>query len=143
MPLLYVNMNKALCVIFHSSLLLYKNLRGEVEYIGFEINLCGHFFANNNIGITHMATTWHVNDIIVTHKYAFDITKFGMLLEGIYGKNLTDHRVKVHDYLIMDLDYWKKGSFKVLMIKYVNKFLAEFTEEIGFPAASTSADWLS
>ena len=43
----------------------------------------------------------------------------------------------------MDLDYSEEGSVKVLMIRYLNKFLTEFPEEIGIPEASPAADWLS
>ena len=52
-----------------------------------------------------MEITWHIDDLKVSHKDDFDITKFGMWLEGIYNENMTVHRGKVNYYLSMDLDY--------------------------------------
>ena len=62
---------------------------------------------------------------------AFGITKYGLWLEGTYGENLTVHSVKVHDYLGMDLHYLEKGSVKVSIIKFVDKFLMGFSEKNG------------
>ena len=36
------------------------------------------------MNITQMKITWHVDDLKVSHKDDFDITKFGLWLEGIY-----------------------------------------------------------
>ena len=89
-----------------------------------------------------MTITCHVYDLKVSHNDASDITKFVMWLEGIYGKNLTFRMGKVHDYLVMDLDYSEKGSIKVSMIKYVDKFLMEFPEEIVISETSPSDHWM-
>ena len=113
LPLLYFKMNKTLYGLPKISIMLYKNLRGELESIGFLINPCYPYVVNNNINSTHMTITCHVYDLKVSHKDASDITKFGMWLEGIYGKNLTFRMGKVHDYLAMDLDYSEKVFFEV------------------------------
>ena len=42
-------------------------------------------FANKNINSIHITITWHVDYLKVSHKDAFETTKFGMWLEGIYG----------------------------------------------------------
>ena len=51
-----------------------------------------------------MIVTWHVDNLKVSHKDSFEITKFACWLSEIYGEDLTVHRGKVHDYLGMDLD---------------------------------------
>ena len=124
-------MNKVLYGILNISLLFYKNIRGELESNGFEINPYDHCVANKNIDIPLMKITWHVDDLKVPHMDAFEITKSGMWLEGTHRENMTVHSVKVHDYLVMDLHYLEKGSVKVSMIKCVNKFLTGFQKKLG------------
>ena len=68
-PLLYVNMNKTLYGLLKNTLLLYKNLRGELDYI-----------TNKNIYSINMKSNWHVDDLKVTHNDTLKSTKFGMLL---------------------------------------------------------------
>ncbi len=41
---------------------------------------------------------------------------------------LTEHTGKTHNHLGIDLDYYKKGKFKVPMIKYLHKILTGFLE---------------
>ena len=52
-----------------------------------------------------MTVVWHVDDVKVSHKDLYEVTKFSQYLSIIYGKKLTFHRGKVHDDLGMDLDY--------------------------------------
>ena len=49
---------------------------------------------------------------------------------------------KIHDHLVMDLDYTEIGPVKVSMNKYVNKVIMVFPEEIGIPAVSPAAGCL-
>ena len=51
-------------------------------------------------------------------------------------------RGKVHDYLGMDLDYSEDGVLKVSMIKYLDKVLEEFTEDIQSTSATPATDHL-
>ena len=83
-------------------------MRGELECIGFGINPYNPCVFNKKINSTHIIISCNVYDLKLSHKDDFDITKFVMWLEGIYGENLTVHRGKVHDYLGMDLQYSKK-----------------------------------
>ena len=76
------------------------------------------------------------------HEDPAEITKFANYLAVIYGEKLTVHRGLVHDYLGMDLDYTTKGKVGVSMIKYVDKILEAFSEELGSPAATPAAGHL-
>ena len=89
-----------------------------------------------------MTVTWHVDDLKVSHKDPAEITKFANYSAVIYGKALTVHRGKIHNYLGMDLDYTTKGKVGVSMIKYVDKILEVFLEELVAPAATTAAEHL-
>ena len=78
----------------------------------------------------------------MSHEDPAEITKFANYLAVIYGKALTVHRGKIHDYLGIDLDYTTKGKVGVSMIKYVDKILEGFSEELGAPAATPAAEHL-
>ena len=80
-------MNKVLYGILNISLLFYKNIRGELESNGFEINPYDHCVANKNIDIPLMKITWHVDDLKLSYKDYFEITKFEIWLESIYTVN--------------------------------------------------------
>ena len=89
-----------------------------------------------------MTVTWRVEDLKVSHEDPVEITKFANYLAVIYGVKLTVHRGLVHNYLGMDLDYTAKGKVGISMIKYVNKILEEFLEELGASAATPAAEHL-
>ena len=72
----------------------------------------------------------------------YDFTKFATYLSSIYGKKLSVKRGKVHDYLGMDLDYTKKRSVKVSMVRYTGKVLRGFPEKVTGSAVSPAQDHL-
>ena len=76
----------------------------------------------------------------MSHEDPSEITKFANYLAVIYGEALTVHRGKIHNYLRMDLDYTTKGKVGVSMIKYVDKILEVFLEELCAPAATPAAE---
>ena len=89
-----------------------------------------------------MMVAWHVDDLKVSHKDPFEITKFATYLSSIYGPKLTVKRGKAHDYLGMDLDYSQEGSVKVSMVRYTEKLLRDFSERITGSATSPAQDHL-
>ena len=89
-----------------------------------------------------MTITWHGDDLKVSHKDTFKIAKFGMWLKVKYSENMTVHRGEVHDSLAIYQNHSEKGSIKVSMIKYVDKFLMEFPEEIVISETSPSDHWM-
>ena len=140
--MLYVRMSKALYGMLKSALWFYKKLKVDLEAYGFTINPYDPCIANAMIRGKQMTVMWHVDDLKVSHEDPAEITKFSNYLAMIYGKALTVHRGKIHDYLGMDLDYTTKGKVGVSMIKYVNKILEGFSEELGSPAATPAAEHL-
>ena len=85
---------------------------------------------------------WHVDDIKVSHKNTYQITKFSSYLSSIYGEKLTVKQGNVHDYLGMDLDFSEEVSVKVSMIKYTGKILRTLPENIVGSAVSPAAEHL-
>ena len=51
-----------------------------------------------------MTLVWHVNDLNVSYKDPFKANKFTTYLYSIYRNYLIVHRVKVINYLGVDLD---------------------------------------
>jgi len=74
--MLYVQMNKTLHGLLQSVLLLYKKFRKDLEICGFEINPYDPCVVNTVINGHQMTVTWHVDDLKVSHKDPFEITKF-------------------------------------------------------------------
>ena len=105
--------------MFKSAHQFYLDFCSGIEAYGFKINPYDPCVANADLNGHQMNLAWHVDDIKVSHKDPFEITKFAHYLSLQYGKKLTVKRGKVHEYLGMDLDYSRKGAVKVSMIKYL------------------------
>ena len=104
-PIIYVKLNKALYGLPKSALLFYKNMVGEFEDMGFELNPYDPCVANRMKNGSQQTVTWHVNDIKISHIDLMVNTEFLLKLAKIYGPGITLSRGKVHDYFGMDLDY--------------------------------------
>ena len=89
-----------------------------------------------------MTVTWHVDDIKVSQKEPFEITKFAHCLSLQYDKKLAAKRGKVNDYLHMDLKYSTKGAVKVSIMNYLKNVEDEFPIEIIGTAKSPACEHL-
>ena len=89
-----------------------------------------------------MTVVWHVDELKVFHKDLFEVTKFYQYLSTIYGNKLKLHRVKIHDWLVMDLDYSDTGVVNISMIKYLQKVLDGFPEDFRGTFATLEEDRL-
>ena len=132
-PLLHVKMCRALYGMLISALLFYRKLEKYLEEYGFGIKLYEPCVANKMVNGSQMTVVWHVDDLKVSHKSEFEITRFADYLISIYV-GLLSSRGKVHDYLGMNLDFSDKGNIKVSMIPYLLNVLKEFPEELGASA---------
>ena len=70
----------------------------------------------------------------------FEVTKFYQYLLMIYGNKINMNRVNIHDYIGIYLDYSETGVVKVLMIKYLQKVLDKFPEELRGTSVAPVAD---
>ena len=88
-----------------------------------------------------MIVIWHVDDLNVSNKSEFLITRFAYYLISIYV-GLSSSLGKVHDYLGMHIEFSEKGKLQVSMIPYLINVLKELPEELGAAASSTEPDHL-
>ena len=59
------------------------------------------------------------------------VTEFAVDMANIYGEKSTISRVRVHEYLGMELDFGTcPGTLIISMIKYLQKIIDEFPEVI-------------
>ena len=70
----------------------------------------------------------------------FEVTKFYQYLLMIYGNKINMNRVNIHDYIGIYLDYSETGVVKVLMMKYPQKVLVEFPEELRGTSSTPETD---
>ena len=105
---------------------MYKKIRGAIENMGFEVNPYDPYVANKTVNRTQMTVTWHVDDLKIPHKNKKEVSTFIIQLSRSYGDKISVNRVKVHDYLGMDLDFSTPRRVRVSMIKYLSKIINTF-----------------
>ena len=132
-PLLYVKMYKALYGMLRSALLFYRNLVKDLEEYGFEINTYDPCVAKKMFNGSQMEFVWHVDDLNLSHKSEFEMTRVTDYLISIYG-GLSSRRGKLHNYLGMNLDFSDKENTQVSMVPYLINVINEFPEELGASA---------
>ena len=86
-----------------------------------------------------MTVIWHVDDLMVSCKCAFELAKFQCYLGSIYGPKLTINRGNKHTNLGMDMEFCKDRSFEVSMFKYLDEVIETFPEDIGRATSTTPA----
>ena len=127
-PMLYVLLSKALYKLLQSTLLLYSKLHTELEYFGFAVNPYDPCVSNKMVNVSQMTVTWNVDDLKIYHKNSLEVTNFLHHFVQIYGERMTVHRVKVHDYVVMDLDFSTANTLKIVKIKYIKKIHEDLPE---------------
>ena len=85
-PMLYIRLQKSLYGLLCSALLFYRKLRGELEVDGFIVNPYDPCVANKTTAKGDQITViWHVDNLMVSCKDDFEITRFACYLANIYG----------------------------------------------------------
>ena len=141
-PILYVRLQKMLYGLLRSALMFYRKLRRELEADGFVVNPFDPCVANKTTEKGDQITViWHVDDLMVSCKDDFEITKFACYLADIYGPKMTMHSGDRHDYLGVIMEF-KDQKVEVSMFEYLDKLIKEFPELITGSAASPAADYL-
>lgn len=135
----YVEVHRAIYGMLVSSLLWYKQFRGDLEGQGFIFNPYDPCIANKMVNGKQHTIRFHVDDLLSSHMDPKVNDEFAEWLNLKYGqlKPCTIVRGKVHKYLGMTLDFRKKGKLKIRMDEYVQNMLEEFP--IKFAEASKQA----
>ena len=142
MKVLYVKLQNTLYELPCGAVLFCLKLATDLKNNGFVINPYDPCVASKLVKGGFMTVVWRVDDIKLFHKDPFEVTKFSQYLLTIYGNKLKVHRWKIHDYLRMYLGYSETGAVKVLMIKYLQKFLDKFSEEFIGTSSTPTAEHL-
>lgn len=86
-PVLYVELYKSLYGLMWSMLLICKNLIKELEGYGMVMNPYDMCVANKDTKNGHQLTMlWHVDNLKISCKDKFEITKLIYYLRKIYGE---------------------------------------------------------
>ena len=88
-PMLYVRLNKALYGMLQAALLFYKELRGWLEDLGFEVNPYDPCMANTIVEGSQITICWHVDDLKVSHKSEDVVTAFAVAMGKEFGSVTT------------------------------------------------------
>ena len=75
-----------------------------------------------------MMIIWHVENLKISHKDGWEITKIINWLGNIYGI-IKVKRGQKHNYLGMDIDFGYGGVVTIWMILYVEKLLRIFLKK--------------
>jgi len=126
--LIYVEVHRAIYGLLVSSLLWYKQFRGDLEGQGFIFNPYDPCIANKMVDGKQHTIRFHVDDLLSSHIDPKVNDRFADWLNLTYGqlKPCTIVRGKVHKYLGMTLDFRTKGKLKIRMDEYVQNMLDEF-----------------
>ena len=100
-----------------------KNGKSEIEMVQFTI-------------------VFHVDDLHMSCRNSFEITKFWSYINKLYNNNVKITRGHKHKFLGMDFDYSEKGVFKCTMIPYIKQIIEDFPEEIESSAPAPHTDYL-
>ena len=129
-PVLYVEILKAMYGMIKSPLLFYRKLRKDLEGRGLVFNPYDGCVANKTVNGEQLTVTVHVDDLKVSHKDPKVIDAFIKWCRQMYddekiGK-MTPSRGKIHDYLGITLDYTIPGKVKMYMKEYVLSMVKDF-----------------
>ena len=91
-PMLYVQLYKSVYVLLRSALLFYRKLKRKLVDYGFKVNPHDACVANMVTAGGQMTVIWHVDDLKVSCKDGFEITKLIHYLNKIYGGKIAAKR---------------------------------------------------
>ena len=139
---IYVKLQKAQYRLPCIKLLFYLKLATNLKNNGFVINPYDLCVEKKLVKREAMTVAWHVENLKVSHKDLFEVTKCDQYLSTIYSNKLKVHRGKIHEYLGMDLGYLETGAVKFSMIKIPTKGPRQVSRrverDIGHPDGVTS-----
>ena len=86
-----------------------------------------------------MTIVWHVDDLKVSQKDLWEVSKIAKWLSSLYGDIKVQHGKKL-DYLGMTLDYSIQHEVKISMIPHIQELIQNLLEEIIGYAATPAAN---
>ena len=118
------------------SLIYYKKFVKTLKSTGFQLNKYYPCVANHLIKDKRQTIWFHLYDCKFSHQYSKVNEKFINSLHDDYESVFDDGAVKmklsqgkVHDYLVMTLDYSVMSQFKIKILDYIKEIL-EFLDKV-------------
>ena len=105
------------------------------------MNLYDPCVANEQINENQMTVVWHVDNLKISHRDPWEVTKMVIFLSKIYGDVKIQWGKKL-DYLGMQLDYTTPGKVKISMVPYVQNIIKGFLEQFMSTANMLAAEYL-
>ena len=139
--ILNMKVQKALYGMLKSALLFYERIRENLEKNGFKVNPYDPHIENKEVNGSQMTIIWHMDDLKVSHKDPWEITKMTILLSKIYV-NIKVQCGKKLEYHGMDIGYTVPGEVKISMIPYIENILKDFPEKIVGTATTPAGEHL-
>ena len=104
----------------------------------YEINLYDSCVGNKIINGGKKSIRWNVDNVMESHKYPNLNSEFAKAIKEKYWKikQITVHRVKVHDYLAIEFNYENIGEVKLSMEKYITKIVNDFLYKDEMPGTA-------
>jgi hypothetical protein len=113
---LYMEILRALYGMIKRPLLFYRKLRRDLESIDFKTNPYDICVANKQVNGNQLTVAFHVDDLKVSHVDPKVVDKFLEWIKKLYEdptlKKNVPSRGKIHNYLVMTLDYSIPGKIK-------------------------------
>ena len=130
-PMLYVQIEKALYGMLRAALILYCKLRADLEDMWFKVNLYNPCVTNEIVNGNQCTMVWHGDNLKVSHKDKAILTYFAQELGRRNRNKLKIKRDKVFDCLEMNIDFEScPGTLIISMIKYLSAMNEEWPEEL-------------
>ena len=125
-----MNLQNGTYGLLSSALMFYLKLATDLKNNGFVINPYDPCMAKKLVKGGAIKVVWDVEYLKLLRKDPIEVTNFAQYLSTIYSNKLNINRVKIHYYLGMNLDYSETGVVNILMIKYLQKVLDKFPEDL-------------
>ena len=134
---------KALYGTLRAAHLFWQKLSKQlIDVWGFTPKKYDDCVVNKTINGHQMTVVWHMDDLKVSHVDANEVDQFIKQMEETFGVDapLSVSRVKIHNYLGMNLDFCNKGKVQIDMEHYIDMMLQDAPKDIegisNMPAAA-------
>ena len=119
-------------------------MTSSLQEWGSEINPYNWCVANKTDNGKQMTVVYHVDDLKISHENGDTVDSLISKISERYGKegDLSIHRVKVHEYLWMKLDYCEQGKVKTDMTDYLKKIMEGLPDKYQGEAITPAANHL-
>ena len=125
-----------------AALLWYRQLRKDLEEIGFKFNPYDPCVANRRVNKKRQTVRFHVDDLMSSHVDSTVNDEFLKWMNEKYGKHgaVTATRGNIHEYLGMTFDFTNKRKVVISMAEYMSRLVDEFPHPITKKAKSPAAE---